>query len=138
MNGCMKQHVANVSEKKLSKPLENVKVLSEFPGIFWAICSFFVARIHAFINQICDALCDLVIFLQFKKRGKDPWRSVNFSKTAGLACNFAKINTPPWVFSTFFKLYKCYQNAQRTTYEVCHKTPEPVSCHGFLSISPKA
>ena len=30
-----------------------------------------------------------------------------------LACNFTKINTPPWVFFTFFKLYKWYQNAQR-------------------------
>ena len=32
------------------------------------------------------------------------------------ACNFTKINTPPWVFFTFFKLYKCYQIAQRITY----------------------
>ena len=32
------------------------------------------------------------------------------------ACNFTKINTPPWVFFTFFKLYKCYQIAQRTTF----------------------
>ena len=32
------------------------------------------------------------------------------------ACNFTKINTPPWVFFTFFKLYKWYQIAQRTTY----------------------
>ena len=31
-------------------------------------------------------------------------------------CNFTEINTPPWVFFTFFKLYKCYQIAQRTTY----------------------
>ena len=31
-------------------------------------------------------------------------------------CNFTKINTPPWVLVTFFKLYKCYQIAQRTTY----------------------
>ena len=31
------------------------------------------------------------------------------------ACKFAKINTPPWVFFTFFKLYKWYQIAQRTT-----------------------
>ena len=27
---------------------------------------------------------------------------------------FTKINTPPWVFFTFLKLYKCYQIAQRT------------------------
>ena len=34
------------------------------------------------------------------------------------ACNFTKINTPPWVFFTFFKLYKWYQIAQRTTTEL--------------------
>ena len=28
-------------------------------------------------------------------------------------CKFKKINTPPWVFFTFFKLYKCDQIAQR-------------------------
>ena len=38
----------------------------------------------------------------FKKREKYPWGSV-------------KINTPPWVFFTFLKLYKWYQIAQRTT-----------------------
>ena len=27
-------------------------------------------------------------------------------------CNFTKSNTPPWVFSTFFKLYKWYQIVQ--------------------------
>ena len=36
------------------------------------------------------------------------------------ACNFTKINTPPWVFFTFFNLYKWYQIAQSTTYD---KTP---------------
>ena len=37
-------------------------------------------------------------------------------KLHGEACNFDKINTPPWVLFTFFKLYKWYQIAQRTTY----------------------
>ena len=32
--------------------------------------------------SICDALRDLVAFVQFKERGKDPWRSVTFSKVA--------------------------------------------------------
>ena len=32
------------------------------------------------------------------------------------ACNFTMTNTPPWVFFTFFKLYKWYQIAQRTIY----------------------
>ena len=30
------------------------------------------------LAQICDALRDLVPFVQFKKREKHPWRSVNF------------------------------------------------------------
>ena len=34
----------------------------------------------------------------------------------GVTCNFTKINTPPWVFFTFFKLYKWYQIEQRITY----------------------
>ena len=33
---------------------------------------------------ICDALRDLVPFVQFKKCKKHPRRSVNFSKVAGL------------------------------------------------------
>ena len=46
------------------------------------------------ISSICGALRDLVVpFVQFKKREKHPWRSVNFSKVAGF--------TP-------FKLYKWY------------------------------
>ena len=31
---------------------------------------------------MCDALRDLVAFVQFKKREKHPWRSVNFGKVA--------------------------------------------------------
>ena len=73
------------------------------------------------VALICGALRNLVAFVQFKKREKHPWRSVNFSKVLilvilGKACNFTKINTPPWVFFTFIKLCKCYQIAQGTTY----------------------
>ena len=32
-----------------------------------------------------------------------------------VACNFTKSNTPPWVFFTFFKLYKWYQIVQCIT-----------------------
>ena len=32
------------------------------------------------------------------------------------ACNFTKSKSPPWLFFTFFKLYKWYQLAQRITY----------------------
>ena len=55
---------------------------------------------------MCDALRDLVPFVQFKKREKHLWRDVTLSKS----------NTPPWVFFTFFKFYKWYQIAQRITY----------------------
>ena len=36
-----------------------------------------------FVIHKCDALCDLVPFMQFKKREKHSWRSVNSSKVAG-------------------------------------------------------
>ena len=35
------------------------------------------------ILTTCDALHDLVLFAQFKKREKYPWGSVTFSKVAG-------------------------------------------------------
>ena len=38
-----------------------------------------------------------------------------FVKSKAKICNFTKINTPPWVFFTFFKLEKLYQMVQRTT-----------------------
>ena len=38
--------------------------------------------------NVCDALLDLVAFVQFKKREKHPWRSVNFSKVAGISTTF--------------------------------------------------
>ena len=30
------------------------------------------------LDEKCDALSDLVAFVQFKKREKHPWRSVNY------------------------------------------------------------
>ena len=36
-------------------------------------------------------------------------------KLQASVCNFTKSNTPPWVFFTFFKLYKRYQFAQNIT-----------------------
>ena len=35
-------------------------------------------------TSICDALHNLVPFVQFKKREKRPWRIVNFGKVVGL------------------------------------------------------
>ena len=58
-----------------------------------------------------DALRNFVPFTQFKKREKHPWKSVTFIKVED------KSNTPPWVFFTFFKLYKWYQITQSIAYE---------------------
>ena len=38
------------------------------------------------------------------------------NETPGEACNFTKINTPPLVFISFFKLHKWYQIAQGVSY----------------------
>ena len=65
----------------------------------------------------CDALRDLVVFAQIKKREKKTYGGVLILvKLQVEACNFTKINTPPWVFFMLFKLYKWYQIAQRITY----------------------
>ena len=52
--------------------------------------------------HICDALHDLVPFVQFKKHKKHPWWSVNFSK---VACCFAllKVTLLHECFSRFLK-----------------------------------
>ena len=51
---------------------------------------------------VCDAMRDLVLFVQFKNREKHPWRSVTFSKGCRLkAFIFTKSNILPRVFFTF-------------------------------------
>ena len=61
------------------------------------------------IEKICDVLHDLLPFVQFKKRKNTHGGVLHLVKLKG------KSNTPPWVFFTFFKLYKPYQIAQRIT-----------------------
>ena len=51
----------------------------------------------------------------FTKINTPSWVFFTFFKLYK-TCNFTKINTPPCVFFTFFKLYKWYQIAQRITY----------------------
>ena len=58
--------------------------------------------------KVKNTLGGLVPSVQFKKREKQLWRSE--------AWNFSKSITPPWVFSTFFKLYKWYEIAQSVSY----------------------
>ena len=63
------------------------------------------------IACICDTVHDLVLFVQFKKREKHPWRSV----TSAEASNLTKSNTPPWMFFTFI-WYKWCQVAQSLSF----------------------
>ena len=55
-----------------------------------------------------DTSRNSIPFERFKKRKKYPWRSATSS-------NFTNSITLPWVFFTFFKLYKWYKIAQRIT-----------------------
>ena len=79
----------------------------------------------------CVALRDLVPFVQFKKRGKHPWRTVNFSKVAGLKsvtllkltpihrcfsrflnnANDTKSRNAPHIFSKTALTFCCYNTA---------------------------
>ena len=59
---------------------------------------------HPMQKNICDALRNLVPFVQSKNREEHPWKNVTKSKN------------PPRVFFRFSKLYKWYQIAQGITY----------------------
>ena len=54
----------------------------------------------------CDALRDLVPLVQFKKCENIHGGVLILVKLQVSACNFTKINTPPWVFFTCFELHK--------------------------------
>ena len=66
--------------------------------------------------MICDALPHLVPFVQFKKRESTHGRVLVLVNLQASACSFTKSITLPWVFFTFFKLYKWYQIAQSVSY----------------------
>ena len=55
-------------------------------------------------TKIWDALCDLVLFAQFKKCEKHPWSSVTLVKLQASASNFTKRNTLLWVCFHVFKI----------------------------------
>ena len=57
----------------------------------------------------------------------------NVKKThGGVLLLVTKSNTPPWVFFTFFKLYKCYQIAQHITYMIKLLNPNLFCGEGAL------
>ena len=67
--------------------------------LLWNLTSFLE-------NFDCDALRDLVLFAQFKKRKNTHGEVLFLIKLQAKAWDLTNGNTPPWVFSTFFNLYK--------------------------------
>ena len=59
----------------------------------------------------CGSLRDLVAFVQFKKHENTHGGVLILVKLQAESCNFTKINTPSWVFFTFFKLCKCFHKS---------------------------
>ena len=61
--------------------------------------------------------CEIWYYLYNLKNMKNTYGGVLILvKLQAEACDFTKINTPPWVFFKFFKSYKWYKIAQRTTF----------------------
>ena len=63
--------------------------------------TYFVTSPKSFEIFFCDALRDLVPFVQFKKREKHPWMSVTFSKMAGQPATLLKVTLLHGCFSRF-------------------------------------
>ena len=62
---------------------------------------------HKTYLKNCGALRDLVPLVQFKRREKHPWWSVNFSKVAG--CCPHLFQCFPEVCSIFYRILECMQ-----------------------------
>ena len=67
---------------------------------------------------ICGALRDLVPCTQFKKREKHPWRSVTFSKVAGLITDGGVLHLVKLVsqFGTFCTIWKTWKTSMEEWY----------------------
>ena len=65
---------------------------------------FFEKRTTYCFAQNCDTFGDLLPFVQFKNVKNTHEGVLILVKLQASACNFTKINTPPLVFFTFFKL----------------------------------
>ena len=76
---------------------------------------FFMSLCSAIRYTWCVSRFDTICLI--KKCEKHPWRSVTFR-----ACNYTKSNTPPCVFFTFCKLWKCYEIAQKISWVNTHMT----------------
>ena len=95
-----------------------ISKISRVSAILWAIFtrpgSLNISLIFISLHVMC---CAIWYHLYYIKNVKNTHGGVLILvvKLQTSACNFTKINSPPWVFFTFFKLYRWYQIGQRTT-----------------------
>ena len=69
--------------------------------IWFLLLSYMTQKTSFQARIIKNALHDSVSFVQFKKHTKHPWRNVTLGMLQASACDFAKSDTPPRVFSHF-------------------------------------
>ena len=81
-------------------------------------------------NFIWEALHDLVPFAQFRKRGKYPWRSDNYSQPATLL----KITLLHWWFVSFVNCTKGTVSCKASLFWKCKKQLHNTCCFGMRSL----
>ena len=81
-----------------------------FSGVDFWNCNYKEYQTHVIFRMIWYHLHNL------KNMKNTHEQMLLLLKLQALACNFTKSNIPPWVFFTFFKLYKWCQIAQSISY----------------------
>ena len=86
--------------KKLSRYLSDISLMKSQSIKKYVIHIF--DRCQSMIKIHCDALRNLVPFVQFKKHEKHQWRSITFSKVAGwIPATLLKVTLLHGCFSRF-------------------------------------
>ena len=95
--------ISGIPRKFVEKPCCSV-FSDKYSAIIFPLClTSFLFDYFITLLYICDALRDLVSFVQFKKNAKNTHGEMILQVEA---FNFTKSNTPQSLFFTLFKLYK--------------------------------
>ena len=79
----------------------------------WLILEYLDLYLISGFQRLIVMLCGIWSYLYNLKNVRNTHGEVLLLiKLQAETCNFTKINTPPWMFFTFFILCKCYQIAQ--------------------------
>ena len=93
----------------------------------------FQYTLYYYSHNLLFKVFNKIIFFVFNYKKKI---RVGFSESSVnwtlYACNFFKINTPPWVFFSFFKLYKWYEIAQSVSINFFGKKVMPHSLFSYF------